>query len=313
MASGRVQVVHYSDPGCPWAWSAAPALAVLRWRYGDQLAWRYVMIGLTERGSEYERRGYTPERQARGYRSFRRRGMPFAVEPRSQVHGTWPMCRVIVAARRLAPEREWEVFRALQLAQFTSTLALEDPAALAEALAWVPELDVPALLAAASDPETEAAFAADREEARSAAGGATEFQGKAATTPDGRVRFTAPSVVFEGPDGRRLEAGGFQPVEAYDVLLANLDRSLARRAPAEDVGELLPAFPVGLTTAEAAAVMTPNNGSPDLDAAEDGLIALAAGGAAERRPFGHDALWTPAGRPAAALRDAAKTPTSRVA
>src|SRR5918999_489955 len=86
--------------------------------------------GGAARGSEYERRGYTPERQARGYRDFRRRGMPFTTEPREHIHGTGPMCRVVVAARLMAPEREWAVFRALQFAQFTTALALDDPAAL---------------------------------------------------------------------------------------------------------------------------------------------------------------------------------------
>ena len=47
-----------------------------------------------------------------------------------------------------------------------------------------------------------------------------ELQGKTATT-DGPVRFTAPSIVFEYA-GRRLEAGGWQNTEAYDVLVANL-------------------------------------------------------------------------------------------
>src|SRR5436305_11501257 len=83
-----VDVLHMTDPGCPWAWSASPALAVLQWRYGDQLRWRHVMIGLTEDGSVYERRGYTPHSQAQGYRRFRHRGMPFATEPRTRVHGT---------------------------------------------------------------------------------------------------------------------------------------------------------------------------------------------------------------------------------
>ena len=85
------------------------------------------MIGLSETAEQYQRRGYTGERQARGYRSFRHRGMPFATEPRERPHATWPMCRVVVAARRLVPEREWGVFRALQFAQFTSTLVLDEP------------------------------------------------------------------------------------------------------------------------------------------------------------------------------------------
>ena len=83
------------------------------------------------------------------------RGMPFATEPRERIHGTWPMCRVVVATRRLAPEREFAVFRALQFAQFTSTAFLEDAGALRDAIAWVPGIDADAIIAAAADPETE--------------------------------------------------------------------------------------------------------------------------------------------------------------
>ena len=160
--------------------------------------------------------------------------MPFATEPRERPHATWPMCRVVVATRRLAPEREWAVFRALQFAQFTSTLTLDEPEGIEQALAWLPGIDAAALVAAAAEPETEELFAADRALARSAAGGATEFQDRSATTPEGEVRFTAPSLILEAEDGRSLEVGGFQPVEAYDVAIANLDRTLERRAPAED-------------------------------------------------------------------------------
>jgi len=300
-----IEVLHFTDPGCPWAWSASPHLSVLHWRYGDQLRWRLVMIGLTERRAEYERRGYTGEGMARGYRSFRRRGMPFATTPREQPHGTWPMCRAIVAARLLDPEREWSVFRALQFAQFTTTLDLETTEGIEAALARVPGLDVPALIAALEDPETEAAFAADRAEARTAEGTPTEFQGKSATTLDGEVRYTAPSLVFVAGDGRRLEAGGFQSTEAYDVCVANLDTTLARRAPAEDAAEVLAAFPDGVTTAEVAAVMAPRNTAPDLDAAEDELIALAAAGRARRVAVGNDALWASAERAADRLLRAA--------
>jgi protein-disulfide isomerase-like protein with CxxC motif len=296
-----MQLTHFSDPGCPWAWSAGPAFATLHWRYGDQLEWRHVMIGLSETAEQYARRGYTAERQARGYRSFRWRGMPFATAPRERPHATWPMCRAVVATRRLFPDREWAVFRALQFAQFTSTLTLDDAADIERALAWVPGIDAAKIVAASLEPESEELFAADRKLARSAAGGPTEFQGRSATTPEGEVRFTAPSVVFTANDGSSLEVGGFQPVEAYDVAIANLDRSLTRREPAEDAGAVLAAFPDGLTTYEVAAVMAEHLQPPDRDAAEDALISLAASGEAERRAFGNDALWTPAKREAAAL------------
>ena len=40
--------------------------------------------------------------------------------------------------------------------------------------------------------------------------------------------------------------------------------------------------------------MAPHLQPPDREAAEDALIAAVAAGAGHRRPFGNDALWTPA-------------------
>ncbi len=295
VAMSTISVTHFSDPGCPWAWSESPALAVLRWRHGDDLAWRHVMIGLSESGESYARRGYTAERMAQSYRRFRDRGMPFATTPRERPHGTWPACRVIVATRLLYPEREWAVFRALQFAQFTSTLSFEREEDLRTAIGGVAGIDPDAVIAAAGDAATEEAFAGDRAEARRASGSPTHFMGRAAVTPEGEIRYTAPSLVFTAEDGRRLEAGGFQPVEVYDALIANLDPTLERRGAAGSPAEVLPEFPDGLTTAEVAAVMAPNNAAPDLGAAEDALIALVASGGAARHATGDDALWLPAG------------------
>jgi 2-hydroxychromene-2-carboxylate isomerase len=286
-----VAVTHFSDPGCPWAYSASPAHAVLRWRYGSQLQWRLVTIGLTERADQYVKRGYTPAKSARGYLKFRRYGMPFATEPRPRVAGTGTACRAIVATRLRDPQREDAVFRALQFGWFTTPLVLDEAADLEIALRRVEGLDVRAILAALHDPEVESAYEADRAEARTAEGGPTHFQGKAAST-DGPVRFTAPSIVFES-NGSRLEAGGFQPVEAYDVLIANLDPTLQRAAPPEDLVELLAAFPEGLVTQEVAAILAPGNEPPDRRAAEEALIDLVASGDASRIALGDDALWLP--------------------
>src|SRR5689334_25327371 len=121
----HVSATHFTDPGCPWAYSASPAIAALQWRYGDQLGWRHVMIGLTEDASQYEARGYTPLKMSRGYARFRRFGMPFATQPKSHVAGTSRGCRAIVAARLQAPEREFAVFRALHWMQVTATGPLD--------------------------------------------------------------------------------------------------------------------------------------------------------------------------------------------
>jgi 2-hydroxychromene-2-carboxylate isomerase len=283
-------VTHYSDPGCPWAYSASPALAVLQWRYGEQLDWRLVTIGLAEDAGRYVELGYTPKRMTLGYLSFRRYGMPFLAEPRARVAATARACRAIVATRLLDPGRESQVLRALQLGWFTSTLVLDEDDDIARALERVDGLEVGRIVAAIDEQSTIEAYEQDKLEVRTAEGGPTHFQGKARQT-DGPVRFSAPSLVFEGQDGRRLEAGGFQPIEAYDVLIANLDPTLERRAPAEEPLVALREFPAGLVTQELAAIMAEGNEAPDRLAAERALIELAGEGALRRTPLGDDALW----------------------
>ncbi|HEY2718256.1 MAG TPA: DsbA family protein [Solirubrobacteraceae bacterium] len=285
----RISVTHFSDPGCPFAYSASPALAVLRWRYGAQLDWRLVTIGLSEDASRYDELGYTPTRMALGNLQFRRHGMPFALEPRSRSTATSRACRAIVAARLNEPGREHDVHRALQFAWFTSTLLLDEDADIEQALASVADLDAAKIVAAIDDEATIAGYEADKDETRRAEGSPTEFQGKARQS-DGPVRYSAPSLVFEH-DGRRLEAGGFQTIEAYDVLIANLDSTLEREAPAAVGLEVLERFPEGVVSQEVAAIMAQNNQPPDRLAAEGALIELAGAGRARRTPLGDDALW----------------------
>ncbi len=285
-----IQVTHFTDPGCPWAYSASPALAVLRWRYGAQLDWRLVTIGLAEDGQKYVERGYSPIRMAVGNLRFRRFGMPFLAEPRARIPATARACRAIVATRLLDPGREHDVLRALQLGWFTTTLVLDEDGDIARALQRVEGLDVAAVVAALEEERTIAAYEADKQETRQAEGGPTHFQGKARQT-DGPVRYSAPSLVFQNGAGLRLEAGGFQKVEAYDVLIANLDPTLAREQPPEDPLAALRRFPGGLVTQEVAAIMAHNNEQPDRSAAESALVALLGGGSVRRTPLGDDALW----------------------
>jgi hypothetical protein len=195
----------------------------------------------------------------------------------------------VVAARILDPGSEWRVFRALALANFTTSLLLDDDAQLAEALGKVPGIRAQEIVVRLDSDEVSEAYERDRAEARTAAGSASELQGKTASS-DGPVRYTAPSVVFEC-DGRRLEAGGFQPVEAYDVLVANLDPALSREPVPPSPAPLLQHFTDGLTTQEVAALLTEGNDLPDRAAAETALLELVASGDAVRRPLGDDALW----------------------
>jgi predicted DsbA family dithiol-disulfide isomerase len=280
----------FSDPACPWAYSESPALRVIEWRYGDQLDWKLVLIGLTESSDQYAQRGYTTLRGALGQLMFRRYGMPFAPEPKAALSATARACRAVIAARRQSPGSEWQVFRAIQLANFNTGLVLEDDAGLRDVIATVDGVDADAIIAALDSEEVTAEYEADKALSRTAEGSATHLQGKAGNS-DGSVRYTAPSVVLETGD-RRLEAGGFQPVEAYDVIIANLDPTLTRQAAPESPEPLLARFPGGLTTQEVAACLTNGNDPVDRRAAEAALIELVSEGKAVRTPVGDDALWT---------------------
>lgn len=285
-----ISVTCFSDPGCPWAYSEEPMIRALRWRYGAQLSWRLVLIGLTERHEQYVERGYTPQMMATAYTRYRDRyGMPFSTAPRARVAATARACRAVVSTRLLQPELEWQAFRALQYAWFTTPLVLDEDDAIATALAAVPGLDAHAIVSRLDDPAVAAAYEADRAEARTAAGSPSELQGKTAQS-DGPVRYTAATLIFER-DGRRLEAGGFQPLEAYDVCVVNLDPTLERLGPPDSPLPVLERFRDGVTTQEVALIMAANNELPDRTAAEKQLIELVVAGKATRTQLGNDAVW----------------------
>ena len=289
----RVRVAQITDPGCPFAYGGEGMVSALRWRFGDQLDWRIVTIGLAEDPALYEKRGYTAGRMTQGWLNFRHHGMPFTLAPRSRVIATGRACRVIVAARMDDPELARRVLRAFHFAWFTTGLLLDEDDALRAVLETIPGADPDHLIARSHQPDVEDAYQRDRVEARSAAGSPTEAQGKAANS-DGEVRYTAPSLIFETEDGRKLEAGGTQPLAVYDAMLANLDPTLERRPPAATAIDAVEAFAHGLTTREVAYIMAGHNAEPDDEAAARELIGYAADGAIGCVPLGSDALWVPA-------------------
>jgi 2-hydroxychromene-2-carboxylate isomerase len=302
-----IKATLYTDPACPWAYSALPALRALEWRYGDQLAWRLVLIGLREDARGLAERGYDPARMAQRQLMFRERyGMPFTPVPKERPAGTGRGCRAVIAARILDPGSEWRVLRVLQLANFTSPLLLDDAESIREALRAADAIDADAIADRIDDDEVVQAYEGDRAEARTAAGTAAEAQGKTSTS-DGPVRFTAPSIAFER-NGQRLVAGGWQPLLAYDVLIANLDPTIRPTPPPETPEPLFDRFPEGLTTSEVAALLAGGpDPIPDLEPAEQALLELVAKGVVVRRPLGQDALWrgARAGEPSAQETSAA--------
>ena len=286
-----IEATLYTDAGCPWAYSANPALRVLEWRFRDQLRWRLVMIGLREEASEAAVRSYDPDRALSRWHVFAERyGMPFATEPKARASGTGRGCRAVVAAGMLDSGSEWVVFRALQLANFTGGVYLDDAESIRELLRGVGGIDADRLADRIDDEDVLAEYECHQAEARSAAGTPAEVQDKTANS-DGHVRFTAPSVVFRRGEETAI-AGGWQPLLAYDVLLANFAPELERVPPPESPEPLLDHFERGLTTAEVALLLAYGSDPvPDRDAAEAMLADLVESGGAVRVPTGTGAVW----------------------
>jgi len=308
VVSSTIAVRLFTDPGCPWGYSARPALARLAWRFGDQLDWRLTLIGLTDSPEEYDQRGFTPALMAVAVRDFERRfRMPFGVVVKPRMAATARACRAVIAAREISPRLGWSALHALQLLQFGSPRLLDDDAALRGALAGVDGLDADAIVAAIDTPEIVAAYDVDRALARAAHGTPTHIQGRHADS-DGAIRYTAPSVRFEDlRSGETVEVGGFQPFESYDTVLANLAPDLVRRAAPDDSLAVLGFFAHDMTTAEVAAVMRSSDTDDHVYAdTEARLIELAAEGRVVGRPVAGSATWrlataTDANRPDGAV------------
>jgi predicted DsbA family dithiol-disulfide isomerase len=279
-----ITITHYTDPGCPFAWSAEPARWRLQWLYGDQLEWRLRMVGLTERPEDYVDKGFTPERQSSSFaRLAQAYGMPMDTALRPRMAATMPACRAVVAVRRHEPEREPAMLRALRLLHFSGRL-LDDPETLGAA-AERAGLEPTELEQWLAEPETEALLAQDLAQARRPTPAALALAHKLAPTGDGGYRYTCPSYELQrSSDGASLSAPGFQPTLAYEVAIANLDPELSRRDDPESVAEVLEWAGEPLATAEVAAVC-----EIDLDDAREEL-----GRVASEEHIGADGLWAPA-------------------
>src|SRR3954447_25830641 len=128
-----IEITHFTDPACPWAFSAEPVRQRLRWHYGDALEWRHTLIVLSEDPDEYTRRGFTPELMAQGMASIQRRfGLPIDPTPRERFAASAPACRAVGAARAHAPDAEEALLRALRVRAMAGGL-LDDPRLIADA------------------------------------------------------------------------------------------------------------------------------------------------------------------------------------
>ena len=278
-----VAITEFTDPACPWAWSAEPSRRRLQWLYGDALDWQRRMVVLTDHPDEDEVKGYTPEKMARAFAKMsREHGMPMDTSVRERMAASEPACRAVVAARLHAPSAEDALLRAFRVHNFAGGL-LDDPATLDSAAADA-GLDAAELRAWMRGEDVDLALAGDRAAAREPSCSARVLDDKLANWSGGR-RYTCPSYEIERrSDGVRIAVPGFQPFAAYDVVLANLLPGSDRRDAASSVLEVLEWAGEPLATREVAVVCDIGH-----DEAREQL-----GRVATERHLGFDGLWSPA-------------------
>jgi predicted DsbA family dithiol-disulfide isomerase len=244
----KLAVLHltlFTDPACPFAFSAEPVRQRLRWHYGDQLAWELRMIVLTAEPGEAEKlAGGAPELQ-------RVHGMPIEPSPYPRPASSEPASRAVVAARLHAPEAAEPLLRRLRIRVMAGGL-LDDPELLDGAARDV-GLDPQQLAQWCEGEDVKAALAADIAAARRPPPAARALDHKLGGPPEER-RYTAPSYEIASASATFV-IPGFNPVEVYETAIANLAPELERRPKPETVQELLAWAGEELATAEVAMVM----------------------------------------------------------
>ncbi len=241
-----LDITLFTDPACPFAFSAEPTRALLRWHYGDHLRWRLRMIVLTQEPGE-------AEKLARGAPGLQRRyGMPIDPAPRERPASSEPACRAVVAARLHAPAAQEPLLRRLRVRTMAGGL-LDDPQ-LIDGAARDVDLDPARLREWCETAEVRAALAADAQAARSPSAGARALDDRLGGPREQR-RYTAPSYEFSRADnGATFALPGFNPIEAYDAAIANLAPELRRRPRPDGVEDVLAWAGEPLATAEIAAL-----------------------------------------------------------
>jgi predicted DsbA family dithiol-disulfide isomerase len=262
-----LDVELFTDPACPFAFSAEPVRQRLRWHYGDGLRWRTRMIVLTREPGE-------AGKLAEGAPGLQRRhGMPIDPRPASRPASSEPACRAVLAARLHAPERADALLRRLRVRVMQHGL-LDDPALIAGAAADA-GLDPGELARWSATNAVAAALEADVAAARTPSPAARALDHKLGGPREQR-RYTAPSYVVGGQ-----AIPGFNPVEVYETVIANRAPDLPRRPRPDSVAEVLAWAGEPLATAEVTLVM-----QLDLEQAR-GALALVA----RFQPAGADGYW----------------------
>ena len=136
----EVEVISYTDPGCPWSWGSEPVLRRVQAEFADSVRITYVMAGLAREISDPH------EMLLSGLDAAAASGMPVdargwggreGTAPRS----TYPACLAVKAAQEQGSQVGAAYLRVLREGFWLRRARLDTPDALEDAARRVPGLD----------------------------------------------------------------------------------------------------------------------------------------------------------------------------
>ena len=266
-----VQITEYTDPGCPFAFSAEPIRWRLKWLYGDQLEWHLRMVVLSESGRGLRREGTHGGDPGRWQRSAGARAR--------NADGHARQAAPVGDGARLPGGRG-------------GTDARPGARVAAAAPAARPQLRGPVARRAVDDrrrgrgrrprPGGSSPRGWRDGSLRGQGGRAQPVAGRAGPGRTSSRTGRAGCGTRARPTSSGCSVPGFQPWAAYEVALANVAPGLERRDPPTDVTELLRWAGTPLASKEVAVVM-----DTDVQAAREAL-----GRVAVEHHVGADGFWS---------------------
>ena len=234
-----VRIDEFTDPLCPFAYSAEPFRRRLRWLYEGRIEWVPRMVVLADTRAEQDEKGLTADKVQTNHRRIaREHGMPIDTRLRDGVPASREACRAVVAARVHGEQHQARaLLRRLRVLYFAGEVL--DDRSVIERAASEAGIEAATLAAWEGSPETEAALEGDIAAAREPQPAARVLDSKLANWSGGR-RYTCPSYeITRLEDGVTIAVPGFQPFAVYDTILANLVPGMERRDDPDSAAEVL--------------------------------------------------------------------------
>jgi putative protein-disulfide isomerase len=197
-----MKLIFAGDPMCSWCYGFGKELSTLMERH-PELPLQILVGGVRAGATDLLDDAGKQFRLAHWARVEANSGLPFNragfMARQNFVYDTEPVCRAVVAARRLAPEGDMlQVFRALQTAFYADALDTTDGRVLSEVVAKALHIDAGSVHQAWLAQDTIAATTADFRYAREL--GVRSF----------------PTLLLETPAGMAVVSPGYAKVEEMD-------------------------------------------------------------------------------------------------